>query len=137
MTDLADFYAPQLSDAKRRLFLSPQEAALYEHHLKNLWGPTGVDNPDGSRSTLFQMSTDTGGQTYNMPTVYDGKILSPDAAFQRAQAIGLDRFPAYANTDAAERRYGQMHDQMENDRGADTDIRRASLLPTTLADLFK
>ena len=137
MSDLANFYRPQLADAKRRLFLSPEEAALYERHLQNLWGPGGVDNPDGSRSTLFQMSQDVGGRTYNMPTVYDGKILPPDAAFARAQAEGLSRFPSYASPAQAEQRYQQMHGQMEGDRGADTDIRRVSLLPSTLADMFR
>lgn len=134
--DLADFYRPQLQDATRRLFLSPEERNLYEHHLKNLWGPTGVDNPNGSRSTLYQMSTDVGGRTFNMPTVYDGQILHPDAAFERGAAGGLERWPSYPTQGAAEARYGQMHDQMENDRGADSDIRRLSFLPT-IGDLYR
>lgn len=137
-TDLSPYYAPQLADAKRRMFLSPQEANLYEHHLKNLWGPTGVDNADGSRSTLYQMSsTGPDGQTYNVPTVWNGQILQPDAAWNQAQSVGLSQFPSYSTPDAAEQRYQTMHDFMENDRGADTDIRRTSLVPNPLAWLWQ
>jgi hypothetical protein len=128
--DLADFFAPQLQDAKRRLFLSPEEQNLYRHHLQNLWGPGGVDNPDGSRSTVYTMGTEgPDGRQYNVPTVYDGQILPPDAAAARGVG-GPVAFPSYPTPEAADARYMQMHDQMEKDAGADTDIRRMSFLPT-------
>jgi len=130
MSDLAEFFAPQLKDAQRRLFLSPEETNLYRHHLQNLWGPSGVDNADGSRSTVYSVSGEgPDGRTYNAPTVYDGKILPPDEALRRAFG-GPVQFPAYPTPEAADARYGQMHDQMERDRGADTDIRRMPFLPT-------
>jgi hypothetical protein len=55
------------------LNLSPQEQALYNRHLTNLNGPGGVDNPDGSRSTLYQAIQEHGGRFYSVPTVWDGR----------------------------------------------------------------
>lgn len=117
-------------DANAALQMTPQEQALYQRHLKNLWGNGGVDNPDGSRSTLFQMST-TGpdGQTYNMPTVYNGQILPPGAAYQQAQQQGLQTFPSYETPDQAESRYQQMHGFMDKDTSAYMDVRHGSLVP--------
>ena len=104
-----------LKAADAALQLTPQEKALYKRHLTNLVGGGGVDNPDGSRSTLFQMSVGIGGKTYNIPTVWDGKILSSDDALNRAKQEGLDKFPAYSSEDEAESRYNQMHSFMEKD----------------------
>ncbi len=75
--------------AQTDLNLTPQERALYDRHLKNLTGPGGVDNPpdeqhpEGSRSTLYQSSVEHDGKTYNIPTVWDGKILPVDEAVKR------------------------------------------------------
>jgi hypothetical protein len=115
--------------ANSALNMSPQEQALYKRHIGNLWGAGGVDNPDGSRSTLYQMST-TGpdGQTYNMPTVYDGQKLSPDAAYARGMQQGLGAFPAYPSPDAAESRYNAMHQFMDKDTSAYMDVRRNPLM---------
>jgi hypothetical protein len=104
-----------LEAADKALNLTPQERALYERHLRNLTGPGGVDNPDGSRSTLFQLSFERDGKTYNIPTVWDGKILKPDDAIKRAEKEGLDKFPSYGSEAEAEKRYQQMHDFMERD----------------------
>lgn len=101
--------------AKTELGMTAQEQALYQRHLTNLTGAGGVDNPDGSRSTLFQMSFERDGKTYNIPTVWDGKILKPDEAIKRADREGIDKFPSYASEDEAEARYGKMHDYMEQD----------------------
>lgn len=101
--------------ADRELKLTPEEKALYERHLENLYGPGGVDNPDGSRSTLFNITVNRDDRTYVLPTVYDGQILSPGDAIRRAEAIGFDRFPSYSNEDEASSRYQKMHDYMERD----------------------
>ena len=101
--------------AVNALRLNPQEQALYMRHLQNLYGSGGVDNPDGSRSTLYQMGTDIDGRTYNLPTVYDGQILSPDNALARARQAGLSTFPSYQSPFEAENRYQQMHGYMERD----------------------
>lgn len=107
-----------LESADQEMHLTPQEKALYQRHLTNLTGPGGVDNPNGSRSTLFQMSFERDGKTYNIPTVWDGKILKPDDAIKRAEHEGLDKFPSYASEEEAEARYGKMHAFMERDTAA-------------------
>lgn len=109
--------------ANKDMKLTPQERALYQRHLDNL-GSGGVKNADGSTSTLFQMSFEQNGKTYNIPTVWknaDGKpeIVPPDEAIKRANAEGIDKFPSYGSNDDAEKRYGQMHDYMEKDVGPD------------------
>jgi len=114
-----------LEAADKEMHLTPQEKALYERHLTNLTGPGGVDNPDGSRSTLFQTTVEHDGKFYAIPTVWDGKILwnrgsdDPAAeAVKKVQAIGWDKFPSYKSVEEAEARYQQMHHFMERDTAA-------------------
>ncbi len=122
--------------ANKSLGMNPQEQALYQRHLTNLWGSGGVDNPNGSRSSLFQMSTQgPDGRTYNLPTVYNGQILPPDAAYQQAQQQGLQNFPSYGSGDEAEARYQQMHGFMDKDTGAFFDVRRNPLPGAGYADI--
>ena len=104
-----------LDAANAAMNLTPQEQALYQRHLTNLYGTGGVTNANGSRSTLFQSSVEHDGKTYNIPTVWDGKILSIDDAVKRAQSEGWDKFPAYKSEGEAEARYQKMHDFMEQD----------------------
>jgi len=111
----APAFRPSLADADAAMKLTPQERSLYQRHLTNLTGPGGVDNPDGSRSTLFQATVDHDGKTYAIPTVWDGKILSVDQAVERVRAEGWDKFPAYKNPEEAEARYQKMHGFMEQD----------------------
>lgn len=113
-----------LEAAQTDLNLSPQERALYERHLGNVDGPGGVDHMDGGRSTLYQMSSDSGGRTYNVPTVNNGVILSPDSAWQKAMQTGLQTFPSYASPADAEARYEKMHGYMERDVPRDRDAVR-------------
>lgn len=110
-------FKPSLSDkaARDELKLSPQELKMYGRHIGNLKGPGGVDHPNGARSTLMNMGVELGGKYYNLPRVYDGKILSPDEAVAKAQAQGLENFPSYANKEQAESRYQQIHKYMEKD----------------------
>ena len=104
--------------ATQQMKLNPQEQALYQMHLQNLHGPGGVDNPDGSRSTLYQTTFELDGKNYVIPTVWGGKILPPDQALQMAKQYGLDKFPAYGSDKEAEARYQQMHKFMEQDTAA-------------------
>jgi len=99
------------------LNMTPEERDLYDRHLSNLWGTGGVDNPDGSRSTLFQAGTNVGGREYNIPTVYDGRKLPFDEALARAKQQGIDKFPSYPTVEASEARYDQMHGYMDRDTG--------------------
>src|SRR6185295_10115481 len=100
--------------AQQQMNLNAQERNLYQRHLDNLNGPGKVSHDDGSISTLYQMSIGGGnGRTYNIPSVYDGKILEPDEAIKRAKSIGLNTFPSYATQEEAESRYQQMHSYMD------------------------
>jgi hypothetical protein len=101
------------------LKLTTQESNLYRHHIDNLNENKVVKNGDGSVSTLYQTSIDIKGKTYNFPTVWDGKILEPSEAAQRAVAEkGLDYWPSYDSVDAADSRYQAMHHVLEEDVGA-------------------
>jgi hypothetical protein len=105
-----------IDQAQQTMQLTPQERALFERHLDNLRGPGKVVNPDGSISTLYQM--DVAGpekRVYNIPSVYDGQIVSPDEAKTRAGQYGWNFFPSYATSDEAKARYQQMHSYMDQD----------------------
>lgn len=104
-----------LARAKAEMQLSPQEENLYYHHLNNLNGTGKVMNPDGSISTIYSTTVGLNGRHYTLPTVWEGKILEPDAAIDKAIATGLHKFPSYPTPEAAMTRYQQMHDYMDQD----------------------
>lgn len=118
--------SPNLEQADKDLKLSPQERNLYEFHLHNLTGTGGVDNPDGSRSSLYQVGVEHNGKQYNIPTVFDGKILPVNEAVDRVKKIGWDKFPSYASPQEAEKRYQAMHAYMDKDTGDYLSRRRQS-----------
>lgn len=111
------------------LNLSPQEQALYSRHLTNLNGPGGVDNSDGSRSTLYQAVQEHGGKFYSVPTVWDGRRevepytrqdgttmdVPNSTALGNVAKLGWDAFPSYTTPEEADSRYDQMHGYMERD----------------------
>jgi hypothetical protein len=118
LTDLDETQLKHYQAADKALKLTPEEKALYYRHLENLWGNGGVDNPDGSRSSLYQaVEQGPGGQYHNIPTVWDGAILQPDQARKKVDAVGWDKFPAYETPEQADDRYMQMHDYMNRDTG--------------------
>ncbi len=96
------------------LKLTPQERFLYNLHKNNLQNAP-VKNPDGSVSTLRQMTVEIGGKVYNLPTVWNGAVVAPDKAIDLARRVGLDKFPSYATQGEAEARYNAMHKFMERD----------------------
>lgn len=118
-----------LPAAHAALNLSPQEQALYQMHLSNLYGNGGVDNPGGSRSTLYQAVQEHDGKFYNIPTVWNGKrevepYTKPDGtkmdvpnatALANVAKAGWENFPAYKTPDEADDRYDAMHKYMEQD----------------------
>lgn len=128
-------FQSNLPAAQRAMNLSPAEIALYQMHLKNLLGPGGVDNPpdaqnpQGSRSTLYQAVQEHNGKFYNIPTVWNGKrevepykrddgtvMDVPNAiALANVAKVGWDTFPSYATPDEADARYGAMHKFMDQD----------------------
>lgn len=95
--------------------LTPQEEYLYRHHLDNLTGSGAVRNDDGSTSTIYNTTVEIDGRTYLIPTIWDGKTLSPDEAIARAEAVGFDKWPSYGTEDEASSRYDHLHGLMEND----------------------
>lgn len=117
-------------EANEALGLNEQEADLYKRHLSNLHGAGGVDNPDGSRSSLYQAVQEHNGAYYNIPTVWNGKrevekwtrpsdgktFDVPNAtALKNVEKEGWERFPSYKTSDEADDRYDKMHGFMERD----------------------
>lgn len=118
------------TQANQDMRLNPQEQAFYQRHLTNLNGNGGVDNPDGSRSTLYQSVQEHNGKYYNVPTVWNGAretepYTNPktgetmdvpnQTALQNVEKAGWDTFPSYSTPDEADARYDQMHGYMEKD----------------------
>lgn len=98
------------------LKLTPQERYLYEHHVNNLLSGKAVNNADGSVSTVYSIGVQgPDGRTYNLPSVWDGRILSPRDAVRRVAAVGWKKFPSYATPAEADARYEQMHQFMARD----------------------
>ena len=125
--DLADFEGFCEQSQTSLAAATPDTVSLYLRHLQNLYGAGGVDNPDGSRSSLYTMNVQMDdGRSYNIPSVYNGQILPPDrsvvdtrpSAIGNALALGLNNFPSYPSGFAAENRYQQMHNYMDRDTGA-------------------
>lgn len=116
-------FEDNLDQAKTALNLNAQEQALYQRHLSNLKGEGGVDNPDGSRSSLKNITVESDGKTYVLPTVYDGKIVSEEDAWKRAKTH-LSDFPAYASEAEAAARYTKMHEFMDKDTANFMEARR-------------
>ena len=117
--DMTNFNA-----ANTVLKMSPQEQGLYQMHLKNLHEYGGVKNPptkeepQGSESSLYQATMEVDGLYYVFPTVWGGKILPPQQAFELARQYGLDKFPSYDTEEIAQSRYDQMHEFMAKDTRA-------------------
>lgn len=109
--------ANHMDEADQAMGLTPQEKFLYNMHLQNLNGPGKIVHPDGSISSLLQMSFERDGKVYNIPTVWGGKQLDPADAIKAAESVGLNKFPAYNNQEEAEARYDAMHDFLGKDTG--------------------
>ena len=95
-------------------------------HVLNMLSPNGVNLPGGARASLMQIGIGSGDKEYNIPTVYEGRIVPDAEAVARARAQGLNTFPSYNTSDEAERRYMQMHDYMDKDVG---DFKKQGILP--------
>jgi len=128
------------AQAATDLKLTPQEQALYARHVTNLHSAGGVDNADGSRSTLYQAVQEHDGKFYSIPTVWGGKIetekfttasgkvmdVPNKTAIANVAKEGWDKFPSYASADEADARYEAMHKYMEQDTKRFMDARDAS-----------
>lgn len=107
--------ANHMGEADAAMKLTDQEKFLYNKHLENLNGRGKIVHPDGSVSSLLQMSFERGGKIYNIPTVWNGKQLEPDDAIKAAEKVGIKKFPSYGSEEQAESRYGAMHGYLEKD----------------------
>lgn len=109
--------ANHMAEADQALGLTPQEKFLYNMHLQNLNGTGKIVHPDGSISSLLQMSFEKDGKFYNIPTVWGGQQLEPNDAIKAAEKVGLNKFPSYGSEEEAEARYEAMHDFLGQDTG--------------------
>ena len=104
--------------ATKEMSLTPQEQYLYQHHLDNLHGTGKVMQPGGDISTILQtVVPGPDNRYYNIPMVWDGKVLSREAAGAKAAEVGWDKWPSYDTPRAADTRYMQMHSYMDRDVG--------------------
>jgi hypothetical protein len=108
-----------LHEAVKDMQLTPQEQYLYGIHLQNLQETNGgipSQEQPGYKHSLLQIGWPApDGRTYNIPSVWDGRLHTEDEAIDHAIEIGLEKFPSYASQEEAEARYGQMHGYMERD----------------------
>ena len=68
----------------------------------------GLDNPDGTRSSLRQATVQVGDKVYSIPTVRNGQMPEGPDAIEAAEAAGRDKVPSYTNHDEGEARSGQI-----------------------------
>ena len=68
----------------------------------------GLDNPDGSRSSLRQATVQVADKVYSIPTVRNGQMPEGPDAIEAAEAAGRDKVPSYTNHDEGEARSGQI-----------------------------
>jgi len=100
-----------------RLFEDMNRAApmdpILEHHYKNLAQGKAVQNENGTVSTVYTSQVDVDGIPTLIPTVWDGQILSDEAATQRSIATGI-QWPT-ASTHEELREYdNKLHENMQN-----------------------
>jgi hypothetical protein len=72
---------------KRANTPAPMDPIL-EHHYRNLAEGKAVNNKDGSVSTVYTAQVDIDGTPTLIPKIWDGKVLSDEAAIQRSLASG-------------------------------------------------
>jgi hypothetical protein len=95
--------------------LTSQEQNLYQHHLNNLTHGGYVQQQGGGISTIRNITIEQDGRTYVIPTVWNGREVSPQLATQFAKQKGLNQFPSYSSREEAEARYNQLHSMMDRD----------------------
>lgn len=80
----------------------PPNNVIWRHHKNNLDNKTAVRNPDGSVSTVKTIILGDGEFEYLIPTVWEGKILSDDEAWEKAMSSGVDWPKAPAGKEGVE-----------------------------------
>lgn len=70
--------------------VDPKDNAVFRHHLENVRTGNSVKNEDGTVSTIRTIIMGDGENEYLIPTVWDGRILSDEEAFDKAMKSGID-----------------------------------------------
>lgn len=128
ITPVSDASAQKINWPSAKLIagmnLTPEEMNLYQHHIGNLQSglavrnPTSDPNAERMTSTVLQRVVEHNGRFYNIPSVWDGRILQGEMeARKRAAQLGWGYWPSYATPEEADARYQVMHDAMAKDIG--------------------
>jgi hypothetical protein len=87
------------------------EARLMAHSKKNVREGKTVKHPDGSESTMLTGSQRTArGRELLIPHVYDGRVVSPKEARERAAGKGFPTYTTPAQATAASKRLSKNAD---------------------------
>ena len=89
------YYVQYESDAR-----SARIDNLTKHHLQNLANGTSLDRGNGDVSTIFTSQFEQDGNTYIIPTIWDGKELDFEEAKKRAFDEGV--FEVFDSREAAD-----------------------------------
>ena len=92
-----------------------KEKRLFEYHQKQLRNGTYLVK-DGQVTTIdLRGVTGPDGKIYNVPSFFNGKIQSEEAAITRAAKIGWKKYPAYATGKEANTAARRLHTLIEQD----------------------
>ncbi len=94
--------------AVKDLKLTHRERNLYQRHLNSM-------GTEGGESGLLPIVVNHGKRFYLVPTLWNGKRLSPDEAELAAKKIGLRNFPQYRTEAQAEARYKAISPYIDKD----------------------
>lgn len=72
-----------------------------------------VQNPDGSRSNVKLGGFEIDGRNYVIPTMVNGKQLTPDEAVAIAKQQGLDKYPSFATRQEADNYAQSIHSRVD------------------------
>lgn len=70
--------------------VDPKDNPVFNHHVENLLTGNFVMNEDGTISTIRTIIMGDGKNEYLIPTVWGGRILSDEEAFNKAMSTGID-----------------------------------------------
>lgn len=86
---------------------------ITKHHLQNLAFGKAVKNKDGSISTVATRQFETPDGVIVVPSVFDGKILGPREAMDRAMKEGVfEKFATLDEADAFDRKIHENNDAL-------------------------
>lgn len=108
--DKIDGYAPR-SQPTRGRYVVGRPVGMVEQGNIDLDALPVVQNPDGSVSTVRSITVEMGGAVYLIPTIVNGRAVSPDQAVNHFRRTGR-HLGAFRTVADADRYAAQAHDQM-------------------------